>query len=286
MRDESLRTCEGESVDSATRATARRNVLGIPIDAFTMTEAVGQCTDALDSGGYLSIGVVNAAKVMAMRRDPALMKAVSDCHMITADGQSVVWASRLVRAPLPERVAGIDLFEELLAEAERRKDGVYFLGARPEILARMLDEVARRFPSLPVAGARDGYFSGGDEEEIAADIRASGARLLFVGISSPKKELFLDKWGEATGASVVHGVGGSFDIMAGLTRRAPGWYQKLGLEWLYRVRQEPLRLGRRYLTTNVSFLALLAAEMLKTYTQGRGAPGYAPPPMADAGAGQ
>jgi N-acetylglucosaminyldiphosphoundecaprenol N-acetyl-beta-D-mannosaminyltransferase len=136
-----------------------------------------------------------------------------------------------------------------------------------------------------VAGARDGYFGAGDEEEIAADIRASGARLLFVGISSPKKELFLDRWGETTGASVVHGVGGSFDIMAGLTRRAPGWYQKLGLEWLYRVRQEPLRLGRRYLTTNVSFLALLAAEMLKTYTHGRGAPAYPPPPMADAGAG-
>ena len=84
---------------------------------------------------------------------------------------------------------------------------------------------------------------------------------------------------------MVHGVGGSFDIMAGLTRRAPGWYQKLGLEWLYRVQQEPLRLGRRYLTTNVSFLALLAAEMLKAYTPGRNAPAYAPPPMADAKAG-
>ena len=272
-------------MDGTTRAPARRIVLGIPIDAFTMTQAVGQCTDALENDGYLSIGVVNAAKVMAMRRDPRLMKAVSGCHLITADGQSVVWASRLVRAPLPERVAGIDLFEELLAEAERRKDSVYFLGARPEILARMLDEVARRFPGLPVAGARDGYFGAGDEAEIAADIRRSGARLLFVGISSPKKELFLDQWGEATGASVVHGVGGSFDIMAGLTRRAPRWYQKLGLEWLYRVRQEPLRLGRRYLTTNVSFLALLAVEMLKAYTRGRTTPAYAPPPMADAGAG-
>jgi N-acetylglucosaminyldiphosphoundecaprenol N-acetyl-beta-D-mannosaminyltransferase len=270
-------------VDSATRAAARRIVLGIPIDPFTMKQAIGRCTDVLDSGGYLAIGVVNAAKVMAMRQDPRLMKAVCGCHLITADGQSVVWASRLVRAPLPERVAGIDLFEELLAEAERRKDSVYFLGARPEVLASMLDEIGRRFPSLPVAGARDGYFRAGEEAEVAADIRRSGARLLFVGISSPKKEIFLDQWGEATGASVVHGVGGSFDIMAGLTRRAPGWYQRLGLEWLYRVKQEPLRLGRRYLTTNVSFLVLLVAEMMKTYSRGPSTAAYAPP-MADADA--
>ena len=257
-------------------------VLGVPIDAFTMTQALGRCTDAIDNGGYLSIGVVNAAKVMAMRHDVQLRQAVNDCHMIMADGQSVVWASRLLRAPLPERVAGIDLFEALLAEAQRRQSRVYFLGARTEVLARMLDEVARRYPDLSVAGARDGYFGAEEEAEIAAEIRRSGAHLLFVGMSSPKKELFLNRWGEATGASVVHGVGGSFDIMAGLTRRAPAWYQKYGLEWLYRAKQEPLRLGRRYLTTNVSFLALLAREMLRTHTPGRTAAGPEQPVSEDA----
>ena len=217
----------------------------------------------MEHGKYLSVGVVNAAKIVAMRRDIRLKQAVSGCQMILADGQSVVWASRMLRVPLPERVAGIDLFLELLAEAEQRGRRVYFLGARPDVLKQMLEEVGRRFPELCIAGARDGYFTPDEEPEVAADVRRSEAALLFLGMSSPKKELFLSRWGEATGARVVHGVGGSFDVLAGVTKRAPLWYQKHGLEWFYRARQEPLRLGRRYLTTNASFIALLAREVIR-----------------------
>ncbi len=247
----------------STRDQARSHVLGIGIDAFTTAQAVGRCTEAMEHGKYLSVGVVNAAKIVAMRRDVRLKGAVSGCQMILADGQSVVWASRMLRVPLPERVAGIDLFLELLAEAEQRGRRVYFLGARPDVLKQMLEEVGRQFPELRIAGARDGYFTPEEEPEIAADVRRSGAALLFLGMSSPKKELFLSQWGEATGASVVHGVGGSFDVLAGVTKRAPLWYQKHGLEWFYRARQEPLRLGRRYLTTNASFIALLAREVIR-----------------------
>jgi N-acetylglucosaminyldiphosphoundecaprenol N-acetyl-beta-D-mannosaminyltransferase len=250
-------------VDPSTRDRARSHVLGISVDAFTMRQAVTQCTDAMESGSYLSIGVVNAAKIVAMRQDLRLRQAVGGCEMILADGQSVVWASRMLGAPLPERVAGIDLFQQLLAEAARRHSRVYFLGARPDVLAQMLDQVGRSFPGLSVAGARDGYFTASQESEVAAEIRSSGADLLFIGMSSPKKEMFLSRWGQATGASVVHGVGGSFDILAGITRRAPLWYQKYGLEWLYRVQQEPLRLSRRYLTTNAAFMVMLAREVIK-----------------------
>lgn len=260
-------------MDLSTRDRARPHVLGISVDAFTMTQAVTRCTDAMESGRYLSIGVVNAAKIVAMRQDARLRQAVSGCQMILADGQSVVWASRMLRVPLPERVAGIDLFLELLAEAGRRGSRVYFLGARPDVLAQMLDEVGRAFPGVSVAGARDGYFTAQEEPEVAAEIRRSGADLLFVGMSSPKKELFLSRWGEATGAHVVHGVGGSFDILAGITRRAPRWYQKHGLEWLYRVRQEPLRLSRRYLTTNASFMVMVACALIRDL-------GPARPPLA------
>lgn len=249
-------------MDLGPRDRVRQSVLGIPIDAFTMKQALQQCTDAIEHSKFLSIGVVNAAKIMAMRRDEQLRQAVSGCHMILADGQSVVWASQMLRVPLPERVAGIDLFQALLTEAAERESRVYFLGARADVLGHMLDEVGRTFPELIVAGARNGYFRPEEEAQVVAEIRRSGADLLFLGMSSPKKEVFLSRWGEATGASVVHGVGGSFDVLAGLTRRAPVWYQKHGLEWFYRVRQEPLRLGRRYLVTNTSFLALLAREVL------------------------
>jgi N-acetylglucosaminyldiphosphoundecaprenol N-acetyl-beta-D-mannosaminyltransferase len=228
-----------------------------------MAGAVAACTRAVASGGYLPVGMLNAAKIVAMRDDGRLARAVTECGMVLADGQSVVWASRLLGAPLPERVAGIDLFTELLAESARRSFRVYFLGARPGVLDRMLAEVGRRHPGLTVAGARDGYFTAGQEPQIAAQIRASAAQLLFLGMTSPKKELFISRWGRATGANVVHGVGGSFDVLAGVTRRAPRWCQEAGLEWLYRAWQEPRRLGRRYASTNTAFLALVARELLR-----------------------
>jgi len=241
----------------------RRELPGVAVDALTLAEAVARCTDAVQHRGYLAVGVVNAAKVVAMRRNEQLRQAVSGCGMVLADGQSVVWASRILGSPLPERVAGIDLFLELLEEAARRGYRVYFLGARRDVLDLMLAEVCRRYPGLTVAGARDGYFRAEEEPGVAAEIRRSGPDLLFVGMSSPTKEVFASRWGHSTGASVVHGVGGSFDVLAGLTRRAPAWYQEHGLEWVYRAWQEPVRLGRRYLTTNMSFMALVAREAIR-----------------------
>ena len=240
----------------------RRDLFGTAVDALTMTQAVNRCTEAVERGTYLSVGVVNAAKVVAMRKSERLQQAVRGCGVVLADGQSVVWASRILGSPLPERVAGIDLFVELLDRAERRGYRVYFLGARPEVLRQMLAEVGRRYPGLAVAGARDGYFGVDEESDVAADIRRSGADLLFIGMSSPKKELFVSQRGASTGARVVHGVGGSFDVLAGLTQRAPVWWQDRGLEWLYRAWQEPVRLGRRYLTTNSSFMAMVARELM------------------------
>jgi N-acetylglucosaminyldiphosphoundecaprenol N-acetyl-beta-D-mannosaminyltransferase len=239
----------------------RRKLFDLPVDAITLDQAVHRCVQAIAQRRYLPVGVVNAAKIVTMRRDRALRDAVTQCPMILADGQSVVWAGRILGAPLPERVAGIDLFERLLAVAARSGYRVFFLGAKPDVLRRMLAEVARRFPGLTVAGARDGYYGSAEAAEVAAQIRSSGADLLFLGMSSPRKELFVAAHGEATGAPVVHGVGGSFDVLAGVTRRAPQWYQQNGLEWLYRARQEPARLGRRYLVTNAAFMALVAREL-------------------------
>src|SRR5262249_52143663 len=160
---------------------------GLPFDAITLSETVTRCTEAVTEDRYLPIGVVNAAKVVTMRRDASLRDAVAGCQLILADGQSVVWASRILAAPLPERVAGIDLFEALLTVATKSGYRVYFLGARPQVLSRMLAEVRHRFPGLIVAGARDGYYRPGEESAVAAEIRQSGADMLFLGMSSPKK---------------------------------------------------------------------------------------------------
>lgn len=237
---------------------------GVAIDPLTMGEVVSRCVTAVDARDRLTIGVVNAAKIVNMRRDPGLRDSVLTSDLVLADGQAVVWGARALGHPLPERVAGIDLFTELMAVGAERGFRAYFLGARPEVLAAMLDQVRARYPGLVVAGARDGYFAEADSAEIAAEIAAAEVDLLFLGITSPKKERFIRDWGEFSGARIVHGVGGSFDVLAGLTRRAPARWQRLGLEWLYRLLQEPFRLGPRYLRTNGSFLFLVAREWIKS----------------------
>ncbi|WP_165900660.1 WecB/TagA/CpsF family glycosyltransferase [Microbispora triticiradicis] len=247
-------------------------VFGTPIDPLTLRDAVERCVSAVETRSFLSIGMVNAAKLVHMRAQPELRRSVVQCDMILADGQAVVWAARLLGRSLPERVAGIDLFTSLLGESERRGHRVFFLGATREVLDALLAEIRRRHPGLVVAGARDGYFSDEEAGAVAEEIRAAGTELLFLGMSSPRKERFVEAWGEHTGACVVHGVGGSFDVLAGVVRRAPLAWQRAGLEWLYRLLQEPRRLGPRYLRTNGAFIRMTALERI------RGASAAAPRP--------
>ena len=257
------------STEDAPGGRADRPALfGLRIDALTLEQSVDRCMAAVAGWQPIEVGVVNAAKIVRMRGDRRLHDAVAGADLVLADGQSVVWASRFLGAPLPERVAGIDLFTALLAAAERAGRSVYLLGATREVLAGTVAEVRRRHPGLAIAGARDGYFSDEEAGTVADEIRASGADLLFLGMTSPKKELFCARYGERTGALVIHGVGGSFDVLAGLVRRAPQRWQRLGLEWLYRMLQEPRRLGPRYLETNAKFISLTLATRFQRRHQG------------------
>ncbi len=236
-------------------------VLGVPVHAVTLDGVLDTCERAVEQQTRLNISVVNAAKLVAMRRDEGLRRAVLDADLVLADGQSIVWASRLLGEPLPARVAGIDLFLALLPCAERNGHRVYLLGGTDDVLSATVGRLRQRHPDLRISGHRNGYFPMEESAEVAEAIRAAGPDLLFVGMSSPRKEVFLERWAAHTGAYVCHGVGGSFDVVAGVTRRAPERWQRLGLEWLYLVKQEPRRLWKRYLTTNTVFLALLAREV-------------------------
>jgi N-acetylglucosaminyldiphosphoundecaprenol N-acetyl-beta-D-mannosaminyltransferase len=238
-------------------------ILGMPIDALTMDDVLDRCRTSLASRERTLVGVVNAAKMVRLRHDAHLRDSLLECDLLLADGQSVVWASRLLRRRVPERVAGVDLFERLLELAARDGWSVYLLGARADVLATLQQRLGERFPALKIAGARDGYFTDAEAPTVAADITGSGADMLFLGVTSPKKEIFLGDYGETLGVPVLHGVGGSFDILAGVTKRAPQLWQRLGLEWLYRVLQEPRRLWRRYFTTNATFIALVLRELVR-----------------------
>ena len=240
----------------------KRQLYGLRLDAMTMDEVLSRCDEALRGRQRVLVGVVNAAKIVKMRRDALLRDSLFECDLLLADGQSVVWASRLLGQPLPERVAGVDLFERLLERASYDKRSVYLLGARADVLATLEQRVVARFPGLTIAGSHDGYFTTEESASVAADIARSNADMLFLGMTSPKKEIFLGTYGESLGVPILHGVGGSFDLLAGITKRAPVRWQRMGLEWLYRLLQEPRRMWRRYLTTNTAFIWLTIKERL------------------------
>jgi len=237
-----------------------REVLGYPMLAATMSEVVDLCEGAIVGSRPIQIGVMNAAKVVNAARDAGLHEAILSCDVILADGQSVVWASRMLGQPLPERVAGIDLFIQLLELADEKHLSVFLLGATPEVIEQVAYVVRARYPGARLVGHRDGYFD--DEESVAQEIAASHPDMLFLGMTSPKKEKFLERYQPVMNVPVTHGVGGSFDILAGVTKRAPERWQKMGMEWAYRLLQEPGRMWKRYLRTNVLFSVMIARALV------------------------
>lgn len=237
----------------------RIELFGVPMDALSMAETVSEIDRRIAGRLFTQHVVVNVAKLVQMQDDPELARAVKACDLINIDGAGVVFGGRMLGLKIPERVAGIDLFEELLGYAEGAGKSVYLLGATPEVIAKTVAKVRNDHPGLDIAGYHHGYFWD-DEEAIVHKIQASGAALLFVGIGSPLKERFINRWRDDFGVLFAMGVGGTFDVVAGKVRRAPVWMQRAGLEWLFRVLQEPRRMWRRYLVTNTRFIFMLLRE--------------------------
>ena len=241
---------------------SRIEFLGAPMDSLTMVESVAQIESKISNGEFLQHVVVNVAKLVHMQKDNVLSESVKACDIINIDGMGVVLGARFCGHYVPERVAGVDLFHELLVMSAKRDFPVFLLGANKEVVAEARRRVEVLYPELIVAGHHHGYFWD-DEEAMVEIIKASGAKLLFVAITSPKKENFINRWQDQLGVDFVMGVGGTFDVVAGKVKRAPVWMQNNGLEWLYRVIQEPRRMWKRYLVTNSVFLWLLLKERFK-----------------------
>lgn len=234
----------------------RVNFLGTKLDASTMAGTLACLEQRIVARRFTQHVVVNVAKFVHMRSDPMLRASVEECDVINVDGMGVIWGGRLLGMDLGERVAGVDLFSKLIELSAAKSFPVYLLGAKDEVVREVSRRLLERHPSLPIAGFHHGYFWD-DEEAVVERIRASGARLLFVAITSPRKENFIARWKDRLGVDFVMGVGGTFDVVAGVVRRAPVWMQRAGLEWFYRVLQEPRRMWRRYLKTNLAFARLL-----------------------------
>ena len=242
----------------------RVRLFGVAVDPLTMDQTVRAVHGFVRCGLPHQHVCLNAAKVVELDRSPELADAISGCDLVNVDGQAVVWASKVLRAEVPERVAGVDLFERLLAEAALHGLKVYLLGARQQVVDAVRDRALAEHPGLQVVGARSGFWTDEEEADVVADVAASGADLLFLAIPSPRKELFLGEYGVALGVPFRMGVGGSFDVYAGETRRAPRWMQRTGMEWSYRLLQEPRRMFKRYLFGNSAFVLLTLRSLLSS----------------------
>jgi len=238
------------------------SLFDVPMHPLTMKETVDEIESRMDNGDFTQHVVVNVAKIVIMQNDPMLRESVANCDIINIDGAGVVIGARFLGFDIPERVAGIDLFMHLLTMASRKKMSVYLLGAKQEIIEKTVLVLSDKYPELKIAGYHNGYFWE-NEESVITDIKKSGAQLLFVAITSPKKENFINQWKDALGVKFVMGVGGTFDVVSGKVKRAPVWMQKGGLEWLYRVIQEPRRMWKRYLVTNSNFVWMLLKARVK-----------------------
>lgn len=245
---------------------ARVRVLNGNFDAVTLDEAVSALVNAIRTGSRASVATVNVAMLMMMRSDARLQRVVDRATLVVADGQPIVWASRWLSVPLPERVAGIDLVQALLAVAEREQFSVYFLGARPLVVNAAADRMRQRWPQLRMSGVADGYFGPEEAPRRVRAVADSQTNILVVGMGVPRQEYFLEEHWNELGVEVAIGVGGSFDVLAGTRRRAPRMLQRLGLEWLFRLIQEPRRLWKRYLMTNAQFVYLLLKALWRGFS--------------------
>lgn len=239
----------------------RGALFGVPLDLLTMDETVQRCVELIETKAGAQHVVLNAGKVVLMSDRPDLAEIVSACEIVNADGQSIVWVGRLLGLHVPERVTGIDLMARLLGEAQERQWRVYFLGATDQVLQECVERVQEHFPNLSVCGQHHGYFE--DWTEMALVVARSKPDVLLVGMPSPVKEYLLSDWRMRLPGVFAMGVGGSFDIWAGKSRRAPVWMQRLGLEWAYRLSQEPRRMWRRYALGNTRFAWLVLKELAR-----------------------
>lgn len=241
----------------------RASFLGCPIDILTMDETVNRARWAMRGRYRLQHVALNVAKFVNMRLDPVLAADVANSDVVSIDGMGIVWGARLLGLPATTRVTGVDLLNELLAACAEEGFKPYFLGATPAVLHRAAQRVRETHPSLVFAGLKDGYFTREQEDDVVRDIRSSGADCLFIGMPTPRKERFLAAHRDELGVPFIMGVGGSFDILSGITRRAPPRLQRLGLEWLYRVYQEPGRMWWRYAKTNTLFASILLQAVIR-----------------------
>ena len=220
----------------------RVNILGVGFDNVTMEQAVAEGVRLLRTEGVHYAVTPNPEIVEICRADPEAMEAVNGADLVLADGIGVIYGAKLQKTPLKARVPGIAFAQKLMERMAQGGDTLYLLGAKPGVAEEAARSLEKQYPGLQIVGTHDGYFQ--DDGPVIEDIKASGAAVVFVCLGAPKQEKWMKQNGAATGARLLIGMGGCLDVFSDRVQRAPEVFQRLGLEWLYRVAKEPSRIGR------------------------------------------
>ena len=220
----------------------RIDVLGVGFDNVTMDQAVAEGVRLMNEDGAHYVVTPNPEIVETCREDSEAMEAVRRADMVIADGIGVVYGAKILGTPLKGRVPGIEFAQNLMGRMAESGKSLFLLGAKPGIADQAAEKLKVRYPGLQIAGTHDGYFK--EDGPVLTQIRDSGADVVFVCLGAPKQEKWMPHNGEATGAHLLVGLGGCLDVFSGNVQRAPEVFQKLGLEWFYRLLKNPSRIGR------------------------------------------
>lgn len=245
-------------------------ILNTIVDVLTVKETIDLVEKYIKTKTPLHLMGVNADKINEVNENPLMKEIVNKCGIINGDGASVVMASKKLNRRIPERVAGIDLMQDLVALAEEKEYSIYLLGAKQEVVEKTKDVLIAKHPKLNIKGIRNGYFKDNEWNDIAKELKKAKPDMVFVGISSPKKEYLIEYLQNQGLDPVFMGVGGSFDVISGNIKRAPKWVQKINMEWFYRMIKEPRRLFKRYFVGNRKFLKALRKEKKRLKKENRG----------------
>jgi N-acetylglucosaminyldiphosphoundecaprenol N-acetyl-beta-D-mannosaminyltransferase len=239
----------------------RTMLMGCPVDLLTTEVLLSELAHAIDTqSGPKIIQFINGNKIAQVRQSPDMGQIMWRANYALVDGQPLLPMGRMLGVRIPERIDGVGLMAKLIKLAHERRYSIFLLGAKQAVIDTCVQKIQRDYPNARIAGYRNGYFSKEETADVVRQIRESRCDILFLGMGSPMKEHFADRYASEVGATVIQGVGGSFDVMADLVKRAPKWMQQVGFEWLFRVMQEPRRMFWRYTTTNATCLSTFGKE--------------------------
>jgi len=238
--------------------------LSLSVANYDLSSTADFIFSEIISGKQIVHGCINAALTVLIKEDPEFLKCLQKADVISADGQAVVWASKLLGNPLPSRVPGPDLMEKMIQIAVENNFRIYLFGAEQPIVEMVANIYKKKYGDNLVAGFRNGFYKREESSEIATEINSSKADFLFVATPSPNKEYFNQEYrASMPNVRLLMGVGGTFDVISGKVKRAPAWMQNNGLEWLYRLSKEPRRLWKRYLIGNSKFILIIIREYFR-----------------------